>query len=92
MDGKLHSLLIGLGGAFCCLCSSSESVCNDVEFISAGFVVDRSLEQTWEICNENLHLQENRKTGDYEVRKGVTQKPITLEDISNLHPLHNVLR
>ena len=92
VDGKMHSLLTGLGGAFCCLCTSSDDQCNSIDCIKEGFSIDRSLEQTSEICNENLHLPENRKEGDYEVRKGVTQEPITKEDLISLHPLHNLLR
>ena len=92
VDGKMHSLLTGLGGAFCCLCTNSEQQCNDIKCISSGFKVDRSLEDTLEICQENMHILENRKTGDYEIRKGVTQQPITIEDITYMHPLHNLLR
>ena len=92
VDGKLHSLLSGLGGTFCCLCNFSEKQCHDTEYISSGFPVNRSLAQTLEICEKNLHLEKNRRPGDYEERMGVTQQPITVEDISNLHPLHNVLR
>ena len=91
-DGKMHSLLTGLGGAFCCLCTNSEQQCNDIKCISSGFKVDRSLEDTLEICQENMHILENRKTGDYEIRKGVTQQPITIEDITYMHLLHNLLR
>ena len=83
---------LGCGGAFCVLCCSSEEACNDKEYISAGFKVNRTLEQTEEICSKNLHLEKNRKKGDYNVRLGVTQEPITTEDHTNLHPLHNVLR
>ena len=39
-----------------------------------------------------MHLEKNSKAGDYGTRMGVTQKPISIKDISNLHPLHNVLR
>ena len=77
VDGKLHTLLSGLGGAFCCICSYDKEQCNKIECINAGFKIDRSLQETLEICSENLHLKKNRKTGDYEKRKGVTQEPIT---------------
>ena len=50
------------------------------------------MEQTLQICEQELHLEKNRKKGDYDTRKGVTQEPITKEDINNLHPLHNLLR
>ena len=73
VDGKLHSLVTGLGGAFCCLCTYSNEQCKNTDSITSGFKIDRSLEQTLEICEKDLHLEQNRKQGDYDVRKGVTQ-------------------
>ena len=64
----------------------------DKELIKSGFAIDRALEDTLEICENELHLEQNRKKGDYDTRKGVTQEPITTEDINNMHPLHNLLR
>ena len=49
VDGKLHSLFTGLGGAFCCLCTYGEKQCNDVDYINAGFKTDMPLEQ---ICGD----------------------------------------
>ena len=92
IDGKMHTIISGLGGAFCCLCTKSKEQCHDVDIISSGFKVDRSLDDTLDICENNLHLEENRKKEDYDVRRGVTQEPITTEDINNMHPLHNLLR
>ena len=80
VDGKLHSLLTGLGGAFCCLCSYSKEQCNTLDYVKAGFPVDRSLEQTKQICEEKWHLLENRKPNDYMVRQGVAKEPITNEE------------
>ena len=92
IDGKLHSLLSGLNGAFCCLCSYDENQCNDLDYIKSGFPIDRSLEGTMEICDQDLHLVINRKKGDYKIRKGVTQIPITKENHNTIHPLHCILR
>lgn len=92
IDGKMHSCISGLGGAFCCLCTNSKEQCKDKDLIKSGFKIDRTLEDTLQICEKELHLDRNRKVGDYAVRKGVTQDPITTEDINNLHPLHNLLR
>lgn len=92
IDGKMHSCLSGLGGAFCCLCTYSKEQCKDTDCIKSGFRIDRTLEDTLQICEQELHLEGNRKTGDYGERKGVTQEPITTEDINNMHPLHNLLR
>ena len=44
VDGKLHSTITGLGGAFCCLCTYSKKKCNDVDYISSSLKIDRSLE------------------------------------------------
>ena len=90
IDGKLHSLLTGLGGAFCCLCTNSKEECRDIDNITSGFKINRSLEETLAICQEGVHL--NRKPGDYNVRQGVTQVPVSIEDINSLHPLHALLR
>ena len=84
IDGKMHTAISGLGGAFCCLCN--------IDIISSGFKVNRSVDDTLKICEKNLHLEENRKKEDYDIRKGETQVPITTEDINNMHPLHNLLR
>ena len=92
IDGKMHTCLSGLGGAFCCLCTNSKDQCMDKELIKSGFAIDRALEDTLEICENELHLEQNRKKGDYDTRKGVTEEPITTEDINNMHPLHNLLR
>lgn len=88
VDGKFHSLVTGLGCAFCCLCTYSKEECSLSSNISQGFKINRSLEQTLKICEQDLH----RASGDYEKRKGVTQEPITTEDMNNLHPLHKLLR
>ena len=72
IDGKMHTTISGLGGTFCCLCTKSKEQCHNVDFISSGFKVDRSLEDTLEICEKDMHLEENRKKEDYDVRKGVT--------------------
>ena len=92
VDGKMHTALSGLGVAYCCLCTYSKGQCHDSDYVNSGFKVNRSLDETLEICKENIHLIENRRKGDYDVRKGVTHEPITTEDMNSLHPLHNLLR
>ena len=59
--------------------------------ISSGLKVDQSLEDTPKICKKGLHLEENRKKENYDVRKETTQEPVKTEDINNMHPLHNLL-
>ena len=77
IDGKMHTIVSGLGGAFCCLCTMSKEQCHDADFVSSGFKVDRSLEDTLQICDDGMHLAENRNKYGYDQRKGVTQLPIT---------------
>ena len=81
IDGKMHSCLSGLGGAFCCLCTYSKEQCKDTDLIKSGFRIDRTLEDTLQICEQEVHLEGNRKTGDYGER-----------NINSMHPLHNLLR
>ena len=74
-------ILQNSGGAFCYLCSCSKEQCSNVDCISSEFKNNHSLEQTLSISVQDLHLQENCKTGGYDLLKGVTQEPITSEDI-----------
>ena len=60
VDGKLHSLVTGLGGALCCLCTYSKEQCNNADHISSGFQIARSLEQTLAVCETEVHHKENR--------------------------------
>ena len=41
------------------------------EKIKSGFTIDQNLEYTLNISEEKLHLEANRKKGDYDVHKGV---------------------
>ena len=92
IDGKLRSLLTGLHGAFCVLCTASREIANDTEKIRMGFEIDRSFEQIIHICNQQLHIPSARKKGDYEIRQGVTQVPLTIENLLLLTPPHTYLR
>ena len=53
--------------------------CSDYTNILSGFKINRSLEQTLKICEKDLHLEQNRSTGDYEVRIGVTQDRVATQ-------------
>ena len=92
VDGKLDTLMGGYGGAYCTLCTNSKEDCHDVKQIKAGFIIDRTLENTLDVVERNLHLEENRKKDDYGIRMGITQEPITTENMNFLHPLHKLLR
>ena len=92
VDGKLDTLMGGYGGAYCTPCTNSKEDCHDVKQIKAGFTIDRTLENTLDVVERNLHLEENRKKDDYDIRMGITQEPITTENMNFLHPLHKLLR
>lgn len=92
VDGKLDTLMGGYGGAYCTLCTSSKENCHDIKLIKAGFKIDRTLENTLEVVEKGFHLEENREKDDYSVRFGITQEPITTENMNFLHPLHKMLR
>ena len=50
------------------------------EQIQCGFTIDHSLKDTLNIS------EANRKKGHIDVRKGITQEPITTEDINSSPP------
>lgn len=99
LDGKLKSLLSGLGGAYCVMCTASRISGNDIDMIKCGFPIDRSIQQIKEIC-EKLQIYDDseetfqiKKTkNDYHTRMVVTQYPISIEDIFFISPLHASLR
>ena len=90
VDGKMRSILSGLGGAFCHICTCSRTEAVDIEH---SFSIDRSTEEI-NLIWDKLHSGEMvRKAGDYDLRQGVTQEPIVeWESISSLSPLHCMLR
>ena len=40
VDGKMHTALSGLGGAYCCLCTHSKGQCHDSDYVDSGFKVN----------------------------------------------------
>ena len=43
-DRKAADLYLGLGGAYCDLCTFSKDQCIDVDLITAGFNINREIE------------------------------------------------
>ena len=76
IDGKMRSLLSGLGGAFCLLCFITTDVaCGRNGSYSSYFDITRSSENTMSVWN-NL-VDENRV-----IREGLTQEPIIQDDLN----------
>ena len=84
-DGKMVTTLLQLGGAYCTMCTKNQAQCHRREVIEEGFVIDRSVESLNDLA---LSLTDEdtgevvRKRGDYEVRQGVMDKPISKSDIT----------
>eukprot|EP00112_Aurelia_sp_Birch-Aquarium-sp1_P022767 Seg653.3 transcript_id=Seg653.3/GoldUCD/mRNA.D3Y31 product="hypothetical protein" protein_id=Seg653.3/GoldUCD/D3Y31 len=100
--GKMKSLLSGLGGAFCTLCTVTREEASGmsesgVERLKEGIEINRSIDDTMKIWNhltteiEGETIIKKRK-GDYGIRKGLTQEPIVKENIAIISPLHALLR
>ena len=85
----IHDGLDGSGGHSIFNQKGSAETHNIIMYM---FRVEKLKKSKIAFCETEVHHKENRKTGDYQVRKGVTQDPITTEDMNNLHPLHNLLR
>lgn len=92
LDEKLGTLLSGLHGAFCLLCSITNDCVNDIEEIKAGFITDRSLEIMNAMSDKNLHCPGRIRRGSYKARKDVNQEPITIDNSLSSNPLHMYLR
>ena len=90
IDGKMRSILSGLGGAFCILCTCTR---DDAIVLEQQFDINRSGEQIKNIWIMLDSQQLKKRPHDQEVRMGVTQEPLaSLEDVAILSPLHGMLR
>ena len=90
IDGKMRSLLSGLSGAFCILCTCTRNGAIDIE---QQFDIDRDGQQIQEIWRKLVSGELVKKPHDQAVRMGVTREPlVALEDIAMLSPLHCLLR
>ena len=96
IDGKMISKLLQVEGAYCTMCTNSESSCHQKEIIETGFCINRSIQSIKDLA---LSLAEPetgeipRKKGDYLVRQGITNVPITDSDITrNIPVCHSKIR
>ena len=101
IDAKMRSLLTGLGGAYCLLCTvDKDTACGrpsgsiPIDIESSCFVINRSYEETRydydRLSDDNGLVKRRRK--DYADRKGLTQEPLVNEDLSTISPLHSLMR
>ena len=90
IDGKMIQKLLQVEGAYCTMCTNSQSSCHSKEVIEAGFVIDRSVTSVNDLA---LSLTDEdtgeipRYRGDYSTRQGITDKPITKSDITRNIPV-----
>ena len=94
MDMKAAHLYLGLGGAYCDLCTCSKEQCIDVERITGGFTINRTVADLQNIFND-IGLEDgtvHKSKGDYETRTGLTAQPIPTNETQSVQVLHALLR
>ena len=94
MDMKASHLYLGLGGCYCDLCTCSKEQCIDVERITGGFTINRTVSDLQNIFND-IGLEDGtveKSKGDYETRAGLTAQPIPTNETLSVQVLHALLR
>ena len=95
MDQKASNLLLGIGGAYCDLCSVSKSGCHCIAIVESGFIITRDINSIQEIF-EDLYDPDvdaiKELPDDYDVRAGQTHKPIPEVEVHPVQVLHALLR
>ena len=94
MDMKAAHLFLGLGGAYCDLCSYSRDACHSLDIIQNGFQIDRDVETLHSIFQDLVQNDGSilKASGDYSTRAGLTTKPIPTDDCMSVQVLHALLR
>ena len=93
MDMKAAHLYLGLGGAFCDLCDFSKEQCHNVDVIANGFKINRTVQDLHTIFEDIQQDGEVVKaSGDYNIRGGLTTKPIPTSGVKSVQVLHGLLR
>jgi hypothetical protein len=100
LDGKAVSVSLGLGGAYCTGCTVSEEEAKNPERIRELFRFNRSIQNIRQVFEElsetdsEGNQQIKKQQGDYSVRTGVTQAPLTKNlDLTKTIPItHAYLR
>ena len=92
IDGKIIKLMSGLGGAYCTMCGASAADGCDLAMISRGFKIDRDMNDVWDMWDYMSYTDKDgqvvihKETGDYPLRAGLTQKPLTREPVTMVLP------
>ena len=94
MDMKAAHLYLGLGGAYCDLCTCSKEQCTDAERIEGGFTINRTVSDLITIFQDLVSNDGNvhKSKGDYETRTGLTNEPIPTNETQSVQVLHGLLR
>jgi len=81
-DLKFKKHISGLGGADCILCISRTEDWTNVDNIIRGFPIQRNAKDTLTLYHDLVGADGNipRNRNDFEIRKGLTQKPLTRSD------------
>ena len=98
LDTKMIKTITGLTGAYCTACTISEAEARNIQNVSNGFKMNRSMKNLEQLVNELKVLNPNgeefipKNTRDYEKRQGLCTPPITKADVcSNITVLHSYL-
>ena len=92
-DLKFKKLISGLGGADCILCKTQRKDWTDREKVANGFPIERSAEDTFALYEELVDEDGDIKTksGDFETRTGLTEKPLTTSDQTSITITHSYI-
>ena len=89
-DGKMVTILLNLGGAYCTMCTKSQLECQKMEVIERGFMIERSVESIGQLALSLTDPETGeviRKRADYNKRQGVCGQPITECDLTKIIPV-----
>jgi hypothetical protein len=99
LDGKALAVGLGLQGAYCTMCKCSSAESQSPERIKQLFRIERNIESIQQLYEDLVVEDEDgnefipTKPNDYHIRQGLTQKPLTTQDIAQNFPiLHSTLR
>ena len=90
IDGKMVTSLLQLGGAYCTMCTVNLVDAHKVEVIEHGFNINRSIQSITDLALTLMDPETGEiptKSGDYNVRQGIMDKPITETDVTNIIPV-----
>ena len=93
-DLKFKKSISGLGGADCILCYTKRGDWTNRDKILQGFPIQRNSTDTFdlyqELTEEESHELE-RKSGDFDTRKGLTKKPLTTSSQMSITITHSYI-